>query len=128
MKSGTSTRTLEQKSCLMKAGSQIAFLPFVDTVGNCKAHCDSKAACQSFNYDQATFGCRLYSDLPTSIEQNLHSTCGTMCKDNNEGLARAMHMKGLQSVAKCAEASSYCSQDDVQLNCPVSCNSCSIDI
>merc|ERR1719456_1364670 len=96
-------RTLAQKSCLTKANAEISFLPFVDTVANCKAHCQSKNACQSFNYDQATFSCRLYGESPVGTVADLHSTCGAMCKDNDNGVQQAMEAKGLHSVGGSCE-------------------------
>jgi hypothetical protein len=122
-------RTMEQKSCLNKADAQISFIPFVNTADNCKAQCESKAACQSFNYDQATYGCRLYGDSPVGSIADLHSTCGTMCKDRDDGVASAMEMRGLHTLgSSCEAAADYCGQEDIALHCPVTCGQCQIDL
>lgn len=125
----TEMRLMSSYSCLAAADSQISLVPFVNDEENCKAHCESKWKCKSFNFDQATFGCRLYNDAPTGVQANLHSTCGSMCKDNDAGLKNAMIAKGLHSIgANCDSASDYCNQEDVMLHCPVTCKQCNNNI
>merc|ERR1740130_1907485 len=117
---------MEQKSCLTKADSQISFMAFVNSLENCKAHCDAKADCETYNYDESTFGCRLYNSAPVGAVQDLHSTCGAVCKDNDEGLAQAAEQRGLHSLgASCSSSTEYCSNDDVALHCAASCGMCS---
>merc|ERR1719321_2592037 len=102
-KKASTMHTMEQKSCLTQADSQISFLSFVDTVENCQAQCAAKADCETYNYDSSTFACRLYNAAPLGTTQDLHATCGAVCKDNDAGLARVVEERGLQSIgASCA--------------------------
>merc|ERR1719263_150762 len=140
-------RAIEQKACLTKADSQISFLPFINTAKNCQAQCEAKAGCKTYNYDASTYGCTLYNSAPVGAIRDLHSTCGAVCKDNNEGVQNLAQQIGLfpelqglilskldkdvypeLSDTTCEAAAKYCSNEDIALNCAASCGLCAKDI